>query len=108
MASFGDGQEGRKLKFAEVAVDSPVGAGRTFTYSIPKGLQLAPGQLLRVPFGPRTLQGLVFELSGVANAPYTRDVLGPVYPDVLLDDDRLAIARWVSGYYMCGLFEAAA
>ena len=96
------------LRFAEVAVDSPVGAGRTFTYSIPDGLKLAPGQLLRVPFGPRTLQGLVFELSSEANAPYTRDVLGLVYPDVLLDADRLALARWVSDYYLCGLFEAVA
>ena len=95
------------MRFAEVAVDSPVGAGRTFTYSIPEGLALAPGQLLRVPFGPRTLQGVVLELSSATSAPYTRDVLGLVYPDVLLDEDRLALARWVSDYYMCGLFEAA-
>ncbi len=96
------------MKYAEVAVDSPVGAGRTFTYSVPDGLKLAPGHLLRVPFGPRTLQGVVLELSSVANVPYTRDVLALVYPDVLLDNDRLAIARWVSDYYMCGLFEAVA
>ena len=102
------GRKRAQLRFAEVAVDSPVGAGRTFTYSVPDGLKLAPGQLLRVPFGPRTLQGVLFELSGESHAPYTRDVLELVYPDVLLDADRLALARWVSDHYLCGLFEALA
>ncbi len=94
------------MKFAEVAVDSPVGAGRTFTYSIPEGIEVAAGQLLRVPFGPRTLQGVVFERSLEAHVPYTRDVLELVYSDILIDQDRLAVARWVSEYYLCGLFEA--
>ena len=96
------------MNYAEVAVDSPVGSGRTFTYTIPDGLELSPGQLIRVPFGPRTLQGMVFELAAVPQVPRTREVLELVYPDVLVDTDRLTLARWVSEYFMSGLFEAVA
>ena len=49
--------------FAEVAVDVPTEPGRTFSYRIPDGLSVAPGQLARVPFGARILQGIVFSLA---------------------------------------------
>ena len=33
------------MGFAEVAVDSPAGPGRTFSYSIPDGLRVVPATL---------------------------------------------------------------
>ena len=46
-------------RFAEVAVDAPVGPGRTFSYNIPRYLSLETGQLVWIPFGQRILQGVV-------------------------------------------------
>ena len=59
------------MKFAEVAVDAPTGHDRTFSYSIPDNLNIQPGQSVKVPFGPRTLQGIVFETVPVPHVDYT-------------------------------------
>ncbi|MDE3077313.1 MAG: hypothetical protein KGJ86_18000, partial [Chloroflexota bacterium] len=38
--------------YAEVVVDTTVQRGaKTYTYSIPEGLVVSPGQRVRVPFG---------------------------------------------------------
>ena len=51
------------MKYAEVAVDAPLGVNRTLTYSIPQRMEVFPGQLVWVPLGPRPVQGMVFEVS---------------------------------------------
>ena len=95
------------MKYAEVAVDAPVGHDHTFTYSIPSSMDVRAGQLVRVPFGPRTLQGVVFALTDSSPVAESRDILsvddGPV-----LTATQLSLARWVSDYYISSLFEAAA
>ncbi len=93
-------------RYAEVAVDAPVGPARTFSYSIPDRFRLEPGQLVWVPFGRRVLQGLVMELTSTSQVDETRDIIQPVEPGRLLDDRSLALARWLSRYYLCSLFEA--
>ena len=93
--------------FAEVAVDAPVGHDRTFTYSVPNGLDLRPGHLVRVPFGPRGIQGIVTALTEHSQIMETRDVLGFVFEDEVLDETGLILAQWISEYYMCSRFEAA-
>ena len=96
------------MSFAEVAVDTPVGHDRTFTYSIPPSLDPRIGQLVRVPFGPRKLQGVVFSLSIDPQVGETRDILGISGNGPVLSDIQLRLARWVSSYYMCSLFDAVA
>ncbi len=96
------------MTFAEVAVDAPAGHSRTFSYSVPQHLDLTPGQSVRVPFGPRTLQGIVFDIVPTPQVEQTRDILETTGPDPLLDQHQLALARWISSYYICSLFEAAA
>ncbi len=95
--------------FAEVAVDVPTGSGRTFSYRVPSGLDILPGQLVRVPFGARTLQGLVFSLSdnSQVSEDETKDIVDAVFEEPLLDEVRLNLARWMSDYYLCSLFDAA-
>ena len=96
------------MRFAEVAVDAPTGHSRTFSYSIPDGWQLAPGQLVRVPFGPRTIQGVVFELTDVPNVDETRPISEVLVDDSVVDQTHLSLARWIGDYYRCSLFEAVA
>ena len=96
------------MSFAEVAVDAPAGHSRTFSYSIPSALHVQPGGVVKVPFGPRTLQGIVFALVPTPQVPETRDILGVSDTAPILTEIQLSLARWLSDYYLCTLFEAAA
>ena len=95
-------------RYAEVAVDAPVGHSRTFSYGIPQRFPVEPGQLVWVPFGRRILQGVVMELAAAPQVDATRDILQIVEPGRLLDDRSLALARWVSRYYFASLFDVLA
>ena len=96
------------MRFAEVAVDAPTGRGRTFSYAIPDGMDARPGHLVQAPFGARALPGIVFALSDAPQVSETKDIAAILCEDTLLDDTRLRLAEWISEYYMCSLFEAAA
>ena len=96
------------LSYAEVAVDAPVRSGRAFSYHIPEPLPIVPGQLVWVPFGRRTLQGIVMEVAAVPQVAETKAILQPVEPAPLLDAAALSLAQWLSRYYLCSLFDAAA
>ena len=96
------------MKYAEVAVDAPTGVGRLFSYSIPEDAPVAPGQLALVPFGPRVLQGIVFEISDAPQVAETRPISEILLPQPVLDETRIALARWIGEHYVCSPFEAAA
>ena len=96
------------MRFAEVAVDAPTGSSRTFSYSLPDDMSLAAGQLVRVPFGPRTLQGIVFELTDSPQVQETRPVSEALFDEAIVDSTHLSLALWISEYYRCSLFEAVA
>ena len=96
------------MRYAEVAVDAPVAHSRTFSYSIPITFTLEPGQLVWVPFGRRIAQGVVVELAAAPQVEVTRDVLQPVEPAPLIAPLSLVLARWLSAYYLCSLYDAIA
>ena len=95
------------MKYAEIAVDAPTSGARTFSYSIPDDMTLAAGQLVRVPFGVRVLQGVVFELADSPQVEETRPVSEVQSAEPVLSQTQLDLARWMSDYYLCSLFEAA-
>ena len=98
--------EADDLRYADVAVDAPVGHARAFTYSIPDRFTVRPGQLVWVPFGSQTLQGIVLELSSARPEFATRDILQPVEPAPLLGPEQLQLGRWMSRHYRSPLFAA--
>jgi primosomal protein N' (replication factor Y) len=91
---------------AEVAVFAGLrGPARTFTYSVPEGLALEPGHLVRVGFGPRSVAGVVVGL----DAPYEgslRAIDALVHPLPLLRAHQLALAAWIATEYRCGIADA--
>ena len=95
-------------RFAEVAVDAPAGHDRTFSYALPEGMEASPGQLVVVPFGPRQVQGIVFELADRPQVDAVRPILSVEESAPVLPEVHLRLARWLSQYYACSLFEAAA
>ena len=89
---------GMSARFAEVLV--PVAVAEPYSYAVPDGLDLAVGDLVEVPLGPRRVTGVVWSL---AEAPrYARPGrLKPV--EARLDAERLrpelmAFVDWVAGY----------
>ena len=96
------------MRFAEVSVNSPIAQHRTFSYSIPEGLDVKPGQALQVPFGAKILQGIVMELTSLPSVPETREISGIIETVPLLTQSQLALARWISDYYLASLFGSVA
>ena len=99
-------QYSEQKQYVEVAVDVPSARLGTFSYSVPKGITLKPGQLVRVPFGSRRLQGLVCSLASVPSVPQTRDVISVIDPKPYLNELHLKLANWISSNYLSPIFQA--
>jgi primosomal protein N' (replication factor Y) len=87
----------------QVAVLLPVALDRTFTYAVPRGLDLAPGELVRVPLGGRDAFGVVWDGAGeeVAAArlkPVAARIAHPPLPAELR-----AFVAWVAAYTLTPL-----
>ena len=79
--------------------------GRAFHYAIPEPLQdqLKVGHMVRVPFGPRVLQGIVVGLANSSPVAETRDVEALLDTEPVLSAAQIQLARWMSGYYLAPL-----
>ena len=82
------------MKYAEVAVNSPIAQRRSFCYSIPPGLKVDIGQAVWVPFGSKTLQGIVVNLSDYPSFEATKDISGLVTSSTLLSSVQTEVALW--------------
>ena len=96
------------MQFAEVAVDFPDEHSRTFTYSTSDELGIVVGDLVWVPFGPRTVQGIVFELSDTPSTDVdkVRPITARTLDGPFIADHLVRVARWVAEYYRTTLFTA--
>jgi primosomal protein N' (replication factor Y) len=94
-------------RFAQVAVDGAGLQARTFTYSVPDEMPVRPGHLVWVPFGPRTIQGIVFGMTNVPEIEEPRGIERVAYEDPLISERQIKVAIWMSTYYRVGLFMAA-
>ena len=92
------------MPYAEVAVNAALPHRRAFSYSVPEGMRLEVGQAVYVPFGRRTLQGIVLELPEVPSYPETRDILAPLTEGPILSPALVALGRWISEEYLAPLF----
>jgi len=90
--------------FAEVVVDTNIRRGaQTYTYSIPAGLEVEPGQRVVVPFGSRQTEGVVFRLTQ-QGVPDVKPLLRAAEP--LLLPHQLELAQWISQHYAAPIKEA--
>lgn len=80
------------MTFARVAVNLPAVSG-VFDYVLPPGMAVGPGQLVSVPFGAQTVQGVVFDLMDSASVPNPKPVLNILDPQPVLTGLQLAFAR---------------
>jgi primosomal protein N' (replication factor Y) (superfamily II helicase) len=97
------------MKYAEVAVSSPrLQRGQTFSYAIPARLGVDLGHAVWVPFGPRTAQGIVVELSDRSPIETTREIEDLVTESPVLSPLQIQLARWISDQYLSPLFDSLA
>lgn len=92
-------------RLAEVAL--PLGVDHTFTYLVPPALDdaAAVGCRAIVPFGTRTLTGVIIDRppeSPLGSLKPLRDV---VDADPVIPPELLALCRWVAEYYLAPLGE---
>ena len=87
------------MPYAEVAVNAAAPIRQTFTYRVPDELTVAVGQAVYVPFGARTLQGIVFEVTAEPRYPDARDSEAVIDQQPPLTPVRASLASWLSEYY---------
>ena len=95
------------MPYAEVAVDFRSAPGKTFSYSIPDGVDVKPGHVVEVPFGSRHLPGFVFELTGAPGFSETKEITRVMGDQPWLSNAQLQLARWLSVTYFSPLYSAA-
>lgn len=95
------------MKYAEVAVNAPTAWPRTFTYTSPPHPPVAIGCAVWIPFGPRLLQGIVFNLTDHSPVEETKEITEVIDPQPLLSEHQVELARWIAEYYSAPYFEAA-
>ena len=96
------------MRYAEVSVNSPIAQRNTFSYTIPSGLSIEVGQAVWVPFGDKTLQGIVLELTDYPAVEETREIADIIEPRPVLSPPQILLARWISEHYLSPLFDAVA
>src|SRR5919202_6547957 len=96
---------------AEVAIATPVGENSLYHYQVPAELAdgVRVGTLVHVPFGPRELQGVVFEADAQPmQARPLKPIRAVLDPAPVVTPAGIALARWVSAYYSCPVAEVLA
>jgi primosomal protein N' (replication factor Y) len=96
------------LPYAEVSVNSPAAGRQAFSYRVPEKWNVRPGQAVLVPFGQKTLQGIVVETGRQPRFDETRPLSGIIQPATCLTPAQLATGLFISRHYLAPLFESLA
>ena len=105
------------MLYADVCVNTPLGRRTggapdaliaTFTYAVPHHLvgRVEPGHLVWTPFRGRRLQAVVLRLSDAAPTFDTQEIISLVWAQPVLTLAQIALAYWVSDYYVAPLIES--
>jgi primosomal protein N' (replication factor Y) len=88
-------------------VSLPVPLDRPFTYRLPETLRhrVQAGCRLLVPFGSRTLTGVVLRCHDQQPEGVTREALRLVDEEPVFSEEMLGLGRWIAGYYCAPLGE---
>lgn len=87
--------------FAEIAVDTYQDpTKKLFTYEVPEALakKVKPGDLVEVPFGKRTVEGFVYQLTTKPRGIKTKPIRN-IKKRGVLTPNQVKIAQWLSSHY---------
>ncbi len=93
--------------YVDVAVDfSDRDRMRTYTYEVPSGISVRPGDLLWVPFGYRPIQGIALTVSQTTEAENVREIDSVVEGGPFISEKLLRTALWIADHYRSNIFRA--
>jgi len=93
------------MAYAEVAVNAGTPLRQTFSYRVPEGLELLPGHAVYVPFGTRSLQGIVMEITQEPGYSEVRDIDALIDERPVISSCHVDLARRLSAHYLAPLFD---
>ncbi len=91
------------LQFCDVAL--PVPLDTVFSYRVPAGMEPAVGGRVLVPFRQRRVTGIVVGLHDREPSVLTKNVVRVLDPTPVLDEQLMALGKWISDYYLAPLGE---
>src|SRR6056300_1266401 len=80
----------------------------TFTYSVPDGVSVQPGQRVRVPLRNRKSIGTVTDVESIdpASLKYSlKPIDGTVSDDPFLTPGLIELTHWIAGFYLASVAE---
>lgn len=90
-----------------VGIHPLAGFDKLLHYRVPEGMraEVVVGSLVRAPIGHALRLGIVGEIGAPRDFPLDRlkSIVQVVYPFPALTPDLLRLARWMAGYYACGI-----
>jgi len=93
------------MPFAQVVFNLPL--FHAYTYRIPAALEnVEPGSRVLVPFGKRTLTGIVVEINVRSNYSSVKDIIDLLDEKPLISGPMLKLTQWVAEYYFSGWGQA--
>lgn len=96
-------------KFVEVVLHRSFGNELSpFTYSVPPELaeKVKVGQLIKAPFGKKTLIGVISQIIEAAPAFAAKDIEEIINQDPVLQPWQIKLLHWISEQYFCSIHSA--
>jgi primosomal protein N' (replication factor Y) (superfamily II helicase) len=83
-----------------VAVLLPIPAGKPYSYAVPLGMCLAPGDIVHVPLGPRLVTGIVWGAPAETVDPAKLKSVERRFDAPPIDTNMRRFVEWVAQYYL--------
>ena len=97
------------MRFARIIVDlNAKTLDRLFIYIIPDGMEIVPGDMVEIPFGPRKVEGFVLETSEETELEPSKlkPILRRIGDESVLLPELLALAQFMKDKYLCTTADA--
>ena len=92
--------------YADVILELNVFKNKTFTYSIPKDLNIKIGSRVSVPFGNRVINGVVLKInSKLKDHIETKDII-KLIDEYALNEEQVNLIYFMRKTYLCSYLDA--
>ena len=97
------------MRYAKTIVDLTAQAlDKCFTYIIPDNMTVSPGDMVKVPFGNRHIEGFVLEVTDETDVPKDKlkAIEGKAHKNSIILPELIELAKWMKEKYSCTMADA--